>query len=350
MQTVDEHVAGRVRGAPGRRERERGAWAAVWRLVVGVCWESPYLTAVILTAACLLIFLLPRGWWNGGASGDTAPAELLPIAILQYHSLDFNQLIEQHPSVANPRNLPYWFVERYGRVVSFYPIVPGLMNLPAFHVADWLGYDLFRYHYILSHISACVIGALSAGFMFLALDAICDRRAVAIGFTIVFAFGTEVWGTLTEGMWQHGPSILLLAMALAIVLRRWRWGIPTAGVLMGLAIWNRPTNVLLVAPIALYMAFAFRRQVVAFACAMAVPLLLMAIYSYLYCGSVMYLGQGRSVVADLSSSHAALTAPLPAGVDGALRARWGPALPGCSFRPTAGCWSSPRFSHSAWRF
>ncbi|HEX4123747.1 MAG TPA: hypothetical protein VHY37_03410 [Tepidisphaeraceae bacterium] len=336
METLQDNIVGSAQVARMPNEYERGAWARMRRVAWAVCWKNPTLTAVVLSVVCLLVFLAPRGWWNTGTSGDTAPAELLPIAILKYHALDFDRLIAEHPSVANRNDLPYWFTERNGRVVSFYPIVPGLMNVPTYSIAGWLGYDLFHYRYILSHITSCVIGALSAGFMFLALDAICERRVVAITFTIVFAFGTEVWGTLTEGMWQHGPSILLLSAAMMILLRRWRWGIPLAGVLLGLAVWNRPTNVLLVAPIALYAAFAYRRQVAAFACAMGVPLMLLAIYSYLYCGSVVYLGQGRSAVEDLSSANKALTAPLPPGVTGALRGPLGAGVAGLLFSPNRG--------------
>jgi hypothetical protein len=302
----------------------QGIGSRLWQFAVAALWKRPFLTAFIISLAVLPFFLAPLHSWNMGPAGDTVPAELMPIAILHNHSLDFNQLLEQHPSQGDRNNLPYWLTLRYGKVVSFYPLVPGLMNLPVYWVADERGYDLYRYRYILSHITSSLICALATGFMFLSLDAICSRRRVAIAFAFIFALGTEVWSEGSRGMWQHGSSILLLAAALAIIVRKWKRGIPLAGVLLGLAIWNRPTNVLIVAPLALYVVLTYRRQIASFVCAMAVPLLFMAIYSYLYLGSVMYLGQGRSMVDDVSS---------PGGY---LRGRFGEGLSGLLFSPNRG--------------
>jgi hypothetical protein len=120
-----------------------------------------------------------------------------------------------------------------------------------------------------------------------------------------------------------GASILLLTAALAILVRNWSRALPLAGVLLGLAIWNRPTNVLIVAPLALYAVIRYRRQIPSFLAALAVPMLFMAIYSYLYCGSVMYLGQGRSMMDDLSTG-------------GALRSDFGAGLAGLLVSPNRG--------------
>jgi hypothetical protein len=298
--------------------RGQGIASRLRQIVVAVLWRSPFLTAVIVSLLVLPFFLAPLHSWNIGPAGDTVPAELMPIAILHNHSVDFNEILAQYPSQRDSNHLPYWLTLQYGRVVSFYPLVPGLMNLPVYLVADEKGYDLYRYRYILSHITSSLICALATGFMFLSLDAICARRRVAIAFAFIFALGTEVWSEASRGMWQHGPSILLLTAALAIIVRKWSRGIPLAGVLLGLAIWNRPTNVLIVAPLALYVVLTYRRQIASFVCAMAVPLLFMAIYSYMYLGSVMYLGQGRSMVDDISSPGGYLRGRFSAGLAGLL--------------------------------
>ena len=38
---------------------------------------------------------------------------------------------------------------------------------------------------------------------------------------LAFAFGTSAWSTASRSLWQHGPSMLLLGLALLAQLRRW---------------------------------------------------------------------------------------------------------------------------------
>src|SRR5207247_9569316 len=38
-------------------------------------------------------------------------------------------------------------------------------------------------------------------------------------FVLVFAFGTSAWSTASRSLWQHGPSMLILAAALLVLSR-----------------------------------------------------------------------------------------------------------------------------------
>ena len=55
------------------------------------------------------------------------PAELLPISLLHGHGFDFREFVSG--------DLPYWFRLVRGRVVSNYPVLTGLLNLPVYTLA-----------------------------------------------------------------------------------------------------------------------------------------------------------------------------------------------------------------------
>ena len=61
---------------------------------------------------------------------------------------------------------------------------------------------------------------------------------------------------------------------------------------MGFAIWNRPTNLVIIAPLLLFLLLRHRRKLLWSGAAMSLPLAAMAWYSLAYWGSIRALGQG----------------------------------------------------------
>src|SRR5436190_21059078 len=110
------------------------------------------LIAILLFASGVIVF--PRGF-RVNVVGDAQPAELLPVSILREHDLDFDEFAPDR------EHLPFWFKEVNGRVISFYPIVPGLLNTPAYWIADRFGGDVMQERARLSMWTATV---LSAGY------------------------------------------------------------------------------------------------------------------------------------------------------------------------------------------
>lgn len=114
----------------------------------------------------VLVFAIPLAVYLAGlryvGSGDTEPAELLPISLLTEGNLDFNEF------VPGP-DVPYAYVRIGGRVVSSYPIMAGLLNVPVYATARVFGVDLYSQRFRLSMITASVICAFSVLFLFLAL-------------------------------------------------------------------------------------------------------------------------------------------------------------------------------------
>ncbi len=209
-------------------------------------------------------------------SGDTAPAELLPISLLHDHDFDFREFVSG--------DLPYWFRLVNGRVVSNYPVLPGVLNLPVYEAASLAHVDLYKHRLFLSLLTSSGIAALSVLFLFLALKRVCRSEKEALFFALVYAFGTTVWSVASRGLFQHGPSVLFLSIALW-ALCRGGGVVPIAGMALSLAVINRPTNILIALPLALYVYRSERRHFPAFL-ALGLPAALFhAWYADAYWGS-----------------------------------------------------------------
>ncbi|WP_342379887.1 hypothetical protein NVS55_10115 [Myxococcus stipitatus] len=88
----------------------------------------------------------------------------------------------------------------------------------------------------------------------------------ALVVTGVFAFCSSVWSTATRDLGQHGPSVLMLSIALWLLVRARR--VPSsatwAGLFVGLSYVMRPTNSLSVILLSLLVAIRYRRYFLAY--------------------------------------------------------------------------------------
>jgi hypothetical protein len=219
--------------------------------------------------------------WRYLGSGDTVPAELLPISILTEGNFTFNEFVHDG-------DLPYYFIRNGQNVVSAYPVAAGVFSLPIYGAAYLFNVDLFRHRYDLALIAAAVMASGSVGFMFLALCHVTPTRRQALGFAYLYGFGTCVWSVASTGLWQHTPSLLWLTVGLWLLIAYDSPGL--AGFAFGLAVASRPTNVLLAAPLLVVLARRRGASAVRFVLAMAVPLLTAVLYSRLVLG-IWSLGQ-----------------------------------------------------------
>ena len=178
--------------------------------------------------------------------GRGGPAELLPIAVIEHGALTFDSFVRPGEPV------PYWFRVKSGRVVSDYPILPGLLNVPAFAAAKVAGVSLYEHRFRLSLLTAAALASFSVLFLFLALRHVCRSEIEAFAFALLYAAGTEVWSVAGKGLFQHGPSLFFLTLALWMLLDDGPWATAVAGLALGFAVVNRPTNALIAAPLAFY--------------------------------------------------------------------------------------------------
>lgn len=136
-----------------------------------------------------------------------------------------------------------------GHLYNFFPIGTTLVALPMVWFAEvtlgsgW-GEDHVRAQHYERWIAAIVVG-LATVFVWL----IAAARLTDVGPRLVvvaaFAFATPAWSTASRALWQHGPSMMLLAAALWLVIAAERRpGVLAAlGPVLALGWVVRPTNV-----------------------------------------------------------------------------------------------------------
>ncbi len=256
--------------------------------------------ALLLAASFFLPFLLFLAGPDAG-SGDTEPAELLPISILEDHRLNFDRFY------GGRHDLPYPYRRVRGHVVSAYPIMAGLANLPVYAAARVAGADLYGARSRLSHVTAALLAAGSVLFFFLAVRNVLVSRRAALLSTCVYAFGTELWSVASRGAWQHAPSLFFLCVSLWLLLSGARDQAPSgedsaarrpgpgrlalSGGTLALAVVSRPTNVLIALAAAGFVLSRRRDRFPLFLLFAALPASAVTIYSAVWLDQPFAMGQ-----------------------------------------------------------
>ncbi len=153
-----------------------------------------------------------------------------------------------------------------------------------------------------------------------ALTCVALAPAAVVPATLLFAFGTPLWSTASQGLWMHGPAVFWLTLAGWLLFARWRprqrgdsaWAIPAlAGLALGLAFVTRPTTAFAAAAAVLALA-AVRDLRAAAACALgaAVPVAGLVAWNAVAFGAPVAGGYGEEA--------ARWTTPLWLGAAGLL--------------------------------
>ncbi|MBM4243939.1 MAG: DUF2029 domain-containing protein [Deltaproteobacteria bacterium] len=155
---------------------------------------------------------------------------------------------------------------RRGRSFSRYPVGPSLLAVPGVllydvvaRVAGAASVEELVLQGRAAHVEAGVASLVVAVVTVLIfLMARCRElgRGSAAMVALVFAFCTPAWSTASRGLWQHGPSMLTLAAAMALLLlaRRHDAWVVAAGLALGLGFLMRPTNAIPLAVLTAYVA------------------------------------------------------------------------------------------------
>ncbi|MHB8878373.1 MAG: hypothetical protein ACYC8T_32155 [Myxococcaceae bacterium] len=144
-------------------------------------------------------------------------------------------------------------------------------------------------------LASALMAAAAAVLFLLAWPSLGTRWALLAA--LVFAFATPAWSTASRALWQHGPSMLMLSLALWILhLAREREGLAQlASLPLAAAYVMRPTNAVSVAVLSAYVLLRHRRYFIAYlvwGLAIALPFVW---YSEVVFGSVLppYFRAGR---------------------------------------------------------
>ena len=124
---------------------------------------------------------------------------------------------------------------------------------------------------------ASIIAAFAVLALMLMARSVLGRTAPAVLLGVLFALGTSLWSTVSRGLWQHGPLILLCALGLLFLARgrerdERRWP-ALAGAAFAAAYVVRPTAVVPLGFAGLALLIWQRRAVLPFAAAAALVLI-----------------------------------------------------------------------------
>jgi hypothetical protein len=168
----------------------------------------------------LLLFLASFLLYNVNlreiSSQDTIPTRLLPVALIQHHTLTLDPFFRDHRP-GEP--LPYWVHQVRGHYVSAVPILPALMAVPVYALPVALfGGDSWALINILAKLSGSLFAALSVLAVYHVLRQL-DPGLTAVAVSLVYALGTLTWSVSSQGLWAHGPAQLFMAAAVYWALR-----------------------------------------------------------------------------------------------------------------------------------
>jgi len=205
----------------------------------------------------LLIYCAYNIIYVVNTNGDTAPATFLPISILQYHNLFFDQFGQ----MAINGDTSYGYLLLNGHYYSLFPVVTPILVTPVYALSlvlfKILSVPLLAGNILLiAKTSAAIIAALSSVVVYLVCRDLFSEKIALIS-TFIYAFATSTWSISSQALWQQGMGELLLILMIWYIVRNEKtksWtNILALGILSGLFVFNRPPDALLIIPVVYYV-------------------------------------------------------------------------------------------------
>jgi hypothetical protein len=127
-------------------------------------------------------------------------------------------------------------------------------------IRDFLSRDYVHCYGLVEMVLASFLMGVTAALVFLTGREFLSRR-MAVFLALLFAYGTAAWSTGSRALWQHGPEMLMLALAAYLLVKaRQRPSLtPWSAVPLVFAYFIRPTGAIEVAVLGLFV-FIHHRQ------------------------------------------------------------------------------------------
>lgn len=239
------------------------------------------------------------------SNGDPTPTVFIAISLLTDGDLYLEELRGYIPY----NKMPYYLSEHRGRILSNYPVMPGILAVPVFLPAVW--FDLIRPEAgdlswrLFSKMAGSIFTSLSVLVLFLTLRRV-TTTAGAMWAALAYAFGTASWPISSQSLWQHGPSCLMWMLCLYGLVRageasaadslQTAW-LALAGVASGLAVCCRLVSLGPLLLVLLAVAVVWRvRGLAWYGVSFLLPVVLLFCYNYYFFGT---WNGGLSEVLDL---------------------------------------------------
>src|SRR5262245_12442128 len=120
----------------------------------------------------------------------------------------------------------------------------------------------------LERILASIFGAAAAAVFFWLMLERFQQLTIALATTFIFSLCTSMWSTATRALWQHGPLVLMLVIAMLLLMRARRQPqlVQYVGLPLAMAYLMRPTAIVPIAILSLYVLLYYRDYFVRYLC------------------------------------------------------------------------------------
>jgi hypothetical protein len=160
-----------------------------------------------------------------------------------------------------------------GRPHTFFPIGVSILSAPivaVVAVVDPSFKEMLREQISgnLENLLASIFAAAAAVIFFWLVFNKFQRLTIALATTIIFSLCTSMWSTATRALWQHGPLVLMLVIAM-LLLHRARKSpalIQFVSLPLGMAYLIRPTASIPIAVLTLYVLALYPRWFLRYMC------------------------------------------------------------------------------------
>lgn len=254
----------------------------------------------------LLFILLISIQWAGKSylleGGDTLTFRFLPYSILNEFNFDLDEFheyfLEVYPFInyinKSGESIPYYLIKVNEHYFSTFGIGPAIVSLP-FVFFSKIFFNISpeaQVNILLSKFIASSLIALSAIFIFLSVKVLySERKAFLI--TFIYAFCSGMWSITSQQLGQQTASEFFLAMTIYFLVKGLRNSkfVPFAGFSMASAILMRPTNMLTMLIISIYVIHQHRHKFMQYLL-WATPLILFIFgYNFFNHGSMFLFSQ-----------------------------------------------------------
>lgn len=195
-------------------------------------------------------------------SEDYLGSATLPFSLLYEGDFDLNEyyteLTTYYPQPDDATLTPYYLRKNGENYYSIRPIWTSLLALPVYLPIRLMNLEVdIELIRIMSRVGGAFITALSAGLFYLILDKLLSNRNSKILLFNIYAFATNSLSTSSQGLWQHGTSQLLIAASILSLIHKKYF---LTGLILGIAVVSRPTNLLSFAVIGIYLLYTLYKQ------------------------------------------------------------------------------------------
>ncbi|MBU0708691.1 hypothetical protein KJ596_02980 [Patescibacteria group bacterium] len=247
--------------------------ALVCKIHLIVVQLSTKTTRLFVLALIFLVVFLSHALSSNVTSFDSRWTVFTSLSLIEEGNTDLNEyseMLEEHEY--------YAIGVIKGKYYSIFPVGTSIISMPFVYLFQKIGFPLLVRYQDAEKIVASFFVAISALVVFLTIARLSNRQH-ALLLTFIYAFCTSMWSTASRALWQHGPSALMLSIALyLIVLARDK---PRIVQFLSLPLaWSfviRPTNALSVLFLTLYVLIFYREYFVKYitwSLVVAIPFLL----------------------------------------------------------------------------